>query len=1007
MNLSHLFGENRLTFLTLAEQTAARLAARKSGTPLTVAAQPNVNAVQQQKSNEISSAAARNVGMPVTSGNVDLNSRSLINPSATTHLTGSTPLLTGDNSTPLRNPVTTSTNPQVQLGQPVVGTTNTGYTGGFADLKSAQDAQNSYYKLHGAGDPTIDAAIYNLQNPGAAKQSMDEMQGAIDRSTQQNAGATAPMYAGPSSSSGTDQYNGSPSGPTPPTAPVSTYTGGTGSVIQQKKTELASMGSGLTFTDSDAYLTTQQKNAKKDAYDSKKAALTAEINNLEFNQKKQQDKNQSTVYGNGMYTQPQSTNTDTSGGSSQTGDQSTTGPSMDNPFSSDPILSQTWSNLNSQLNSSDARTVLMATQRMKAIMDDGTVQKSADAATQVAKANNLADESLAGKVQQQAKDTANAAEDDALFALHQQEAIAALDMTKAENAQRQQNVQNELRARNVLSARGGGGTGGLDALQRSLQAGTDALTDILGRGAINSLSFAKQTTQIIRNHQMDMNQADIEYDSNIQKAHTAFSTAMANITQSVTLDTKDKRSAVDNLTEKMMTTLETSDMKRADTQISLNKQLYDHLDKIDDNKRNDANTAMSSLLTLRGQGVQNINGAMLKSIQDRLPGIDVNDILKDPTTASLTAAQKMMTDSSTSSASFKDPDQASIMDGANLAANGMSVAAGDVFRNEVARKLRAGDTKGAKSYMLTAIANDLKGPSLTEYNARADQDLRISSVLRAMDDNPNFDYSGYEYLKQKALASPWVPGDASAEYATLLAPIAQLSAEIVHGLSGAAVSPSEWSRLTTFLPQGGEGHDVLKAKLQNLQKYAGWLNEAHLARAANLPVPPDPSLSKSEQKAQQNAPKEDYTPSNESIHDTLAPAQGRPLSYISNFRVTQNYGSMWDAEHGLMAGAHNAIDLAPKVKGELTRVPALRGGKVIAVNSIKGLGNSVVVQDEDGNTYEYGHLASEDVKVGDSIENDQSLGIMGNTGSTDGGVHLHLGVKDKSGKYVDPRDYLS
>lgn len=238
-----------------------------------------------------------------------------------------------------------------------------------------------------------------------------------------------------------------------------------------------------------------------------------------------------------------------------------------------------------------------------------------------------------------------------------------------------------------------------------------------------------------------------------------------------------------------------------------------------------------------------------------------------------------------------------------------------------------------------------------------------------------------------------------------MAPIAQLSAEITHGLSGAAVSPSEWSRLQKFMPATGEGKAVLKEKLTNLLKEAAWQNEAKLARAANLPVPADPFLPKGQQS--QDTPKQNYVPSNESIHDTLAPAQGKPLSYISNFRVTQDYGSTWDQEHGFMTGPHLALDLAPKVKGELTHVPALRGGKVVAVNNIKGLGNSVTIQDEDGNSFIYGHLASETVKPGDIVDNDSALGIMGNTGSTDGGIHLHLAVKDKNGNYVDPRNYLT
>lgn len=580
------------------------------------------------------------------------------------------------------------------------------------------------------------------------------------------------------------------------------------------------------------------------------------------------------------------------------------------------------------------------------------------------------------------------------------------DAQVAQQKQLQANIENEKRLRRQLGKLGiTTDVQGLNFLQDEVQKGVDSLNNLK---TANNLVSLKAQLAIGDGYALDVRRITGEYDANTLQIKSQTTEALQKVKSSISMDKKEKDKELRSILEKAQQKKDENAKEARNKIYDANIKMIDEVNKLRDDERADAQNAMSNLLTLRGQGVQNINGAMLKSIQDRLPGIDVNAILKDPTTAALKEAQKQSTDLNTSSSSFKDPLQASIMDGANLAANGMSVAAGDVFRNEVARKLRSGDTEGAKKYMLTQIANEIKGPALTEYNARADQEMRIGSILKQMEANPNFDYSGFEYLKQKTLSSPYIPGDASAEYFSLLAPIAQLSAEITHGLSGAAVSPSEWSRLTTFLPQGGEGHDVLKAKLQNLQKYAGWLNEAHLARAANLPVPPEPDLPGAVKS--DNAEKKVFSPgqgTNDVIHDTIAPANGVPLSYINNFRLTQNYGSTWDKEHGFMNGPHMALDLAPKVRGEIVAVPALRGGKVIAMNNIKGLGNSVTVQDDDGNIYEYGHLASQMVKVGDTIDADRPIGIMGNTGSTDGGVHLHLAVKDSKGTYVDPRDYLS
>lgn len=481
-------------------------------------------------------------------------------------------------------------------------------------------------------------------------------------------------------------------------------------------------------------------------------------------------------------------------------------------------------------------------------------------------------------------------------------------------------------------------------------------------------------------------------------------TALERIAGQKMASTEARGTSMNTILGNFMTQQATNRKELAATIKDYATQIQTGINQKRDDERADTQNAMASLLTLRGQGVQNLSGNALKYFQDKLPGIDVAAIIKDPTNASMKAAQDKANDINTSSSSFANPEQASIMDAANLAGDGMSVTAGGIFRNEVAKKLRAGKTEEAKSYVYTQIANSLKGTAATEYDARSNQVIQIGDILKQMKDNPNFKYDAVEYWKQKGLS---LIGKASPEYYSLMAPIAQVSADITHGLSGAAVSPSEWSRLQKFMPQTGEGKGVLEVKLDGLLKYATWMNQAKIARAANMPVPPDPTLSPSEQKAQENVPREDYTPSNEGINDILHPAGGKPLSYVNNFRVTQDYGSTWDQEQGIMNGPHLALDLAPKVKGELTYVPALRGGTVTkVVRGNTGLGNYVEVQDENGDTFIYGHLASIAARVGDRVEDDTALGQMGSTGLSTG-THLHLAVKNPEGKYVDPRDFLT
>lgn len=69
-------------------------------------------------------------------------------------------------------------------------------------------------------------------------------------------------------------------------------------------------------------------------------------------------------------------------------------------------------------------------------------------------------------------------------------------------------------------------------------------------------------------------------------------------------------------------------------------------------------------------------------------------------------------------------------------------------------------------------------------------------------------------------------------------------------------------------------------------------------------------------------------------------------------------------------------------------------------------GNYVVVQDETGYTCHYMHLSVRSVKVGDTIKHGDIVGKVGSTGRSTG-PHLHLGVKDAAGEWLNPRFLVS
>ena len=94
---------------------------------------------------------------------------------------------------------------------------------------------------------------------------------------------------------------------------------------------------------------------------------------------------------------------------------------------------------------------------------------------------------------------------------------------------------------------------------------------------------------------------------------------------------------------------------------------------------------------------------------------------------------------------------------------------------------------------------------------------------------------------------------------------------------------------------------------------------------------------------------------------------------------------------------HDGIDLRAKYE----EVYSVMDGEVTAVDSDKRSGIYVTVRYPEGYTCSYCHLSQPMVKKGDSVKAGEVIAISGNTG-TSTGAHLHFGVRDSSGKCLDP-----
>ena len=112
---------------------------------------------------------------------------------------------------------------------------------------------------------------------------------------------------------------------------------------------------------------------------------------------------------------------------------------------------------------------------------------------------------------------------------------------------------------------------------------------------------------------------------------------------------------------------------------------------------------------------------------------------------------------------------------------------------------------------------------------------------------------------------------------------------------------------------------------------------------------------------------------------------------------------------------HPAVDIA-NVRG--TPIAAPVSGRVIdavggKVQGDSGFGNTVTIQDQQGNKHQFNHLNKLAVQKGQQIREGNPIGEMGNSGSAyspsgkGDGTHLDYRLVSAFGKYKNPDIYLS
>lgn len=117
-------------------------------------------------------------------------------------------------------------------------------------------------------------------------------------------------------------------------------------------------------------------------------------------------------------------------------------------------------------------------------------------------------------------------------------------------------------------------------------------------------------------------------------------------------------------------------------------------------------------------------------------------------------------------------------------------------------------------------------------------------------------------------------------------------------------------------------------------------------------------------------------------------------------RITAHFGP---APHPIkrMWYLHTGIDIA-FTRG--TPIIATANGKVVEQQFNRDYGNYVIIRHEYGFYSKYAHMDLAHVKVGDTVLQGQSIGILGNTGLSSG-PHLHYEIMINS-QNIDPYKYI-
>lgn len=123
------------------------------------------------------------------------------------------------------------------------------------------------------------------------------------------------------------------------------------------------------------------------------------------------------------------------------------------------------------------------------------------------------------------------------------------------------------------------------------------------------------------------------------------------------------------------------------------------------------------------------------------------------------------------------------------------------------------------------------------------------------------------------------------------------------------------------------------------------------------------------------------------------------------YKITSRYLQ----QESFRSSGHSGVDFSME---NMTPLRSIRDGIInYADYGSTNAGKTVFVKWNDGTTSIYGHLSKfGSFKEGDLVHAGDIIGYSGNSGhvvGANGGYHLHFGIKDGNGHFIDPSPYIN